>query len=238
MKVIVDFCGEHWPVADGQTITIGREGDIVVDDNPYLHRRFLEVSLVGQLVMISNVGSVLTATVSDSSNSVHAWLASGAQLPLVFERTHVRFTAGSTTYEVDVLIEDGPFTQLDARVSSENFALTATLGQLTFTADQMLVIVALAEPLLRQQCRGTAAMPTTAQAAARLGWSTRRFNKKLDNVCAKLERAGVRGLHGAPGELATSRRARLVEYAVSTGIVSPSSVALLEHAAEMAATDE
>ncbi|MGJ3403836.1 hypothetical protein [Glutamicibacter sp. Je.9.36] len=52
-------------------------------------------------------------------------------------------------------------------------------------------------------------------AAARLGWGITKFNLKLDNVCDKLDKAGVAGLRGGPGKLATNRRARLVEHAVS-----------------------
>ena len=43
---------------------------------------------------------------------------------------------------------------------------------------------------------------------------------KLDNVCEKLTRAGVRGLKGGVDRLATNRRARLVEYAVAVGLVT------------------
>ena len=34
----VEFCGERIAVRDGTVFTIGRDADLVVDDNPYLHR--------------------------------------------------------------------------------------------------------------------------------------------------------------------------------------------------------
>ena len=37
---------------------------------------------------------------------------------------------------------------------------------------------------------------TNREVAARLGWSLTKFNRKLDNVCQKLKKAGVQGLHG------------------------------------------
>ena len=37
--------------------------------------------------------------------------------------------------------------------------------------------------------------PSSADAAARLGWTVTKFNRKLDNVCQKLADAGIRGLH-------------------------------------------
>ena len=74
----------------------------------------------------------------------------------------------------------------------------------------------------------SAALPTSSEAARRLGWTLTRFNRKLDHVCEKLERQGVRGLHGAPGRLASNRRARLVEYALASRIVTRDDLSLIE----------
>ena len=57
-------------------------------------------------------------------------------------------------------------------------------------------------------------------AAQRLGWTITKFNRKLDNVCEKLAKLGVRGLHGDASRLATSRKARLVEHALATQLVT------------------
>ena len=90
----------------------------------------------------------------------------------------------------------------------------------TFTDSQLLAILALAEPLLRRAGTGAWQVPTAVQAARRLGWTQTRFNRKLDNVCDKLDRVGVRGLKGGPGRQALGRRAALAEYAVNTRIVT------------------
>ena len=37
----IDFCGEWHEPSDEDIFSIGREGDLEVDDNPYLHRQFL-----------------------------------------------------------------------------------------------------------------------------------------------------------------------------------------------------
>ena len=63
-------------------------------------------------------------------------------------------------------------------------------------------------------------LPRNEAAAARLGWGLTRFNRKLDNVCEKLERAGVSGLRGSTGAGAANRRVRLVEYAIDTLLIS------------------
>ena len=71
-------------------------------------------------------------------------------------------------------------------------------------------------------------IPTGAQAAARLGWNVTRFNRKLDNVCDKFDRLGVRGLRGGVRSYATNRRIRLVEYAIAARIVTRADLPLLE----------
>ena len=70
------------------------------------------------------------------------------------------------------------------------------------------------------------------------GWALTRFNRKLDNVCQKLADAGTRGLHGGPGKLASNRRARLVEYAVSSQLVTRSDLSLLDDPALRGADDQ
>ncbi len=71
-------------------------------------------------------------------------------------------------------------------------------------------------------------MPSNQDVARRLGWTLTRVNRKLDNVCQKLAAQGIRGLHGAPGQLASNRRARLVEYAIAVRMVTRDDLALLD----------
>ena len=98
------------------------------------------------------------------------------------------------------------------------------------TPDQLRLILALAEPVLRGEGRASTTMPSNHEAATRLGWTMTRFNRKLDNVCQKLARNGVQGLHGGPDRLASNRRARLVEYALAVRLVTPADLVLLDQA--------
>lgn len=225
MTLKVDFCGEHHEVPDDGWLTIGREGDIVIDDNLYLHRRFLQVGRSEGLWWILNIGDQLAATVADADGRVQAWLAPQARLPVVFSHTVVRFTAGPTTYELDLHLEDAVFSE---PVSMPETSGETTVGPMPFTYDQRLLVVALAEPVLRQHSKGSSSVPSSAEAATRLGWTTTKFNRKLDNVCQKLAKIGVQGLHGAPGELASNRRARLVEYAIAVRLVTADDLVMLE----------
>lgn len=210
--------------ADGW-LTIGREGDLVLDDNPYLHRSFLQLGRSDGLWWIVNVGDLLSATVADADGRVQAWLAPGARLPVVFERTSVRFTAGPSAYHLELQQSGAVFSSPPVATDSTG---DTTVGMVPFTPSQRLLILALAEPVLRQHGRSSAAVPTSAEAARRLGWGQTRFNRKLDNVCQKLAKIGVQGVHGAPGELASNRRARLVEFAVAVRLVTADDLELLD----------
>src|SRR5699024_7496932 len=95
-----------------------------------------------------------------------------------------------------------------------------TVGRVSLTPDQKLLIVSLCEDFLRRAGAGQGQIPSSAAAAERLGWKVTKFNRKLDNVCQKLADAGIRGLHGGPGKLASNRKSRLVEHALSTRMVT------------------
>lgn len=221
----LEFCGEWTTIEPGKPFGIGRESDLVIDDNPYLHRTFLTLNAAHDLWWLHNVGQLLSATVSDSSGSVQAWLAPGARLPIVFQTMHVLFSAGSTTYDFTIHAEADVYTtSLTAGASDAG----TTIMPVSLTPSQRLLILALAERVLAQPTAGRATVPSSAEAAARLGWSMTTFNRKLDNVCEKLDKIGVHGLRGGRGRLATNRRARLVEYAVATRLVSIDDLPLLD----------
>lgn len=213
----VEYGEEQHLVEPGREFSIGRESDLSVDDNPYLHRRFLRIRAEAGLWWLENVGALLTATVTDASGQVQARLAPGARLPLVFERVHVVFGAGSTSYELTVHTAGGFY---GPAVTSVQRGGDETIGHVPLTTSQRQLIVALAEPLLRQSAAGHGEIPGSGDAAARLGWTLTAFNRKLDNVCDKLDRIGVTGLRGGRDNLATNRRLRLVEYAIATRLVT------------------
>jgi hypothetical protein len=235
MTLTVEFCGERFPIEEGASFTIGRDADLVIDENPFLHRRFLRIAHEKSMWWISNIGGQLSATLSDRNGTVQAWLAPGAALPVVFEQSSVWFTAGATTYEFEMELGDAPFS---AATPDNPSGGTTTYGRTSLTPEQRLLLIALAEPMLRRRVRGAVNAPTSAQAAERLGWTLTKFNRKLDNVCQKLERIGVRGLHGGPDRLASDRKARLVEYVLATRIVDTEDLTLLESSEESDPTED
>lgn len=224
--IIVDFCGIQTRVTQGP-FTIGRSGDLALDsDNRHLHRTFLQIDRQEGVWMLTNVGSYMSARVTDSEGRVDALLAPGARLPLV-EPTVVSFTAGPTNYELILDVpawHQAPTRQATNPDSNDD----RTVGRISMTPDQFLLILALAEPSLVGAGRVGSVIPSSAEAAARLGWTLTKFNRKLDNVCSKLSRTGVSGLHGEPGNLASQRRTRLVEHAVTARLVTADDLILLE----------
>jgi hypothetical protein len=241
-KVTVVFCGEEYSVSPETGLTIGRTGDVEVDDNPYLHRTFLVVSFENGFWWLGNTGSTLTATVADEQGLFQAWLNPGAKIPLAMKKLIVWFTAGPTTYDFEIHVASPAFKSVTAEPAADasdgEEVGAATVGRVSLTPDQKLLIVALCEPFLRRREAGTSQIPSSAAAAQRLGWTITRFNRKLDNVCQKLADAGTRGLHGGVGKLATNRKSRLVEHALSTKLVTEDDLALLDDpAASGDATD-
>lgn len=227
MNAVVYYCGELYEVAEGGSTILGREGEVIIDDNPFLHRQFLRVASRDGLWWLDNVGGQLSATVADGARRFQAWLAPGASIPLIFDVTTVWFTAGPTTYEFDVRLGQPVFSVVDPPTVDPDSGST-TVGQVSLTPDQLLLIVSLSEPVLRRGDRGAASVPASNVAAQRLGWNLTKFNRKLDYVCEKLSAVGIRGLHGGPDRLASSRKARLVEYAVASRLVTSEHLSLLE----------
>ncbi|MDR2320828.1 MAG: hypothetical protein LBE60_04160 [Microbacterium sp.] len=224
-RVTVEFAGEYFPIEPGGRFLVGREGDLAIDDNLFLHRHFLEIAEIGGLWWLANIGSRLQATVTDASGGVQAWLAPGARLPLVFAVTSVIFSAGPTTYEFTVHSTQPTFrgTHRDDEVTGES-----TIGDVPLTLSQKQLLLALAEPLLRRDGTGMSAIPSSTEAAARLGWAVTRFNRKLDNVCEKFDRIGVPGMRGGARGSAVNRRARLVEHVIASRLVDRADLVLLD----------
>lgn len=224
----IEFAGETYAPRREEAFTVGRDADLVVDDNPYLHRLLLRFEFDSGLWWLANIGQSISLTLSTRDGAYQAVVGPGTRVPIVFPRLIVLFSAGPYTYELDVAQRDAAFL---AHASPGSVARgdgedTITAGELT--PSQLLLVLALCEPLLRDGIVGGTAIPTSADAAARLGWPVTTFNRKLDAVCDKLDRAGVPGLRGGVGKLATQRKARLVEHAIVSRLVTPDDLALLD----------
>ncbi len=222
--LVVEFVGEVYELQPGQTLEFGRGAELDIDDNRYLHRKLGRFEHQAGFWFLVNIGRSLHISILDNETHSQATVAPGRELALTFESATVRFRAGRSTYELTV--RGGSPISRQPDNSDETFD-TITMSNIPLTPDQRLLIISLAEPTLRDPAGGLK-IPPSRQAAARLGWPVTKFNRKLDNVCDKLTKAGIGGLHGSPGDLATNRRKILVELSIQGGLVTPDDLKLID----------
>lgn len=229
----IEFAGEWFSPDPSAPFTVGREADLVIDENPYLHRRLATISHDAGVWWLANTGTATALSLSAGNGVYQAWVGPGIRVPIVFGRLVVVFTAGAFTYEIVIHVAEPTWREV-ASAGSATVDGETTMGRAELTESQRLLVLALAEPLLRESVGGAASIPSSARAAERLGWPLTTFNRKLDAICEKLDRSGVPGLRGGPGNLATHRKVRLVEHAVLSRLVTAEDLPLLQAVAASA----
>lgn len=233
-RLYLDFCGEEHTLEPGDQLSFGRCGDLVIDDNPYLHRVVGVFSDRGGTWWLHHVGSRTAMTLRDLNAPSVASLAQGGGAGIHFGEFAVAFGAGPTNYEllgalerhewdVDLLGPDG----LDGMRTLE-------WAQVDLNDDQRLLLLALCEHELLDPMSVDRQVPTNRAVAARLGWTLPKVNRKLDHLAEKLARAGVDGVHGAAGDNAANRRRNVVDHSVRSGLVHAGELVLLDRAAPRA----
>jgi hypothetical protein len=226
-RLIVGFCGEEWVLEPGDELGFGRAADLVVDDNPYLHRRVGRFAHRGGAWWLDNVGRTVAVTVLDRAGSSSATVGPGSSCALVHAAFVLAFAAGPADYEIEGTLED---LERHHDLGGEGAAVavggpgavppTLDWGRVPLNEDQRDLLLALCTHRLRRPADRFAPLPTNRACAQQLGWSLAKFNRKLDHLCEKLARAGVRGVHGDLGLLAADRRRVLVDHAVQVGLVT------------------
>ena len=221
--LVVSFVGDEHRLAEGRQLTFGRAADLVLDDdNLYLHR------VVGRFVWwdgywwVENLGEALELQLLGEDGSL-VRLPPGAQAPLTQPRASVRFSAGGLPYEVEATLPSSPAHAPPPAAPPAGLA-TTRYGEVTLTGDEKALVLALARPYLLDPSAGPERLPANDEVAAALGWSRTKLNRKLDYLCERLTRAGVRGVQGGRGQLANNRRWVLVQHALVTRLVSPEDI--------------
>ena len=218
----IDFVGERFELRSGEALTFGRRADLHIDDNPYLHR------VVGRFVKrqglwwLQNHGSRIALDLRDADSPARYTVLPGQQVAVVAQRFLVGFTAGPAAYELEGERSGGALQADDEAMPSGT--ATVDFGVVPLSAEQHLLLLALSE---RRLTSGAREIATNQSVADRLGWTITKFNRKLDHLCAKLAREGVRGLRGGPDGSALDRRMALVDHAVDVGLVTSEDLGLL-----------
>ena len=227
-KLLINFLEKAPPVYPGAALVFGRSADIVIDDNRYLHRHLGKFVYYDDIWWLQNLGSAITITVVSEDTDSSVSVGPGDQIPLSFARANVRFKAGAASYELHVFVE-GAATGAEVDIGEiADPVETVSFGDVPLTEDQKLLLVALCEPRLLDP-RAAEALPTNRELADRLGWSAKKFTRKLDNVCDKLRRAGVPHLHGGGAGSAYDRRRALIAHVLANQLVDRDDLALLDH---------
>jgi hypothetical protein len=223
LRLHVEYCGEVTSLETSDELTFGRAGDVRIDDNPHLHRVLGRLWARGDQWWLTNEGRAISMQIADADSRSNVVLAPGAEIALSFPNSIVRFRAGLTDYELALRVPDREDEEeLDDdgdALWDDEFTDTIALGDVPLTDEQRLLLLALAEPTLRDP-HTKEELPANRAVARRLGWSITKFNRKLDNLCNRFAKLGVGGLRGSIDQLATDRRKRLVEHAVESGLVS------------------
>ncbi|MBU6217217.1 MAG: hypothetical protein KGR17_11485 [Acidobacteria bacterium] len=222
MTLFLDLDGEERSVAEGASITFGRDAELVVDaDNRYLHRVLGCFVSHGEIWFLQNLGRFIPLRVDDAGSASFVQIEPGDQAPVGFEEFVVRFRAGTVDYRITGAMSEPTPLELGLVPASD----TAEFGLASLNAEQRLLVLALGEGRLRGQPDWVVRMPANREVAARLGWTITKFNRKLDHLCRRLAESGVEGAFGDAGDLATNRRQVLVEHAVARRLVTAADLA-------------
>jgi hypothetical protein len=222
LRLRVEYCGEVRAVETSDELTFGRAGDLRIDDNRHLHRVLGRLWARGEQWWLTNEGSSISIQIADADSRSNVVLAPGSEIALSFPNTIVRFRAGITDYEVTLSVPDREDEEEDEEgddLWDDEFTDTIALGDLVLTDEQRMLLLALAEPALRDP-HVKQDLPANRAVARRLGWSITKFNRKLDNLCNRFAKLGVGGLRGSIDQLATDRRRRLVDHAIESGLIT------------------
>ena len=219
-RLYVGHLGEELVVERGSELTFGRAADLVVDVNPYLHRVLGRFHHDGRRWWLDNVGRVAAITVMSSEDLSSATVGPGSSVPLLHAGYGVAFTAGPAAYELEVILEDAERrADLGSACETDGPLMTLEWGRVELNEDQVDLLAVLCEPRRARPSDQWAPIPSNRSCAAELGWTLAKFNRKLDHLCERLQRAGVRGVHGDLGLSAVDRRRVLVDHAVRSGLL-------------------
>ena len=218
-RLFIEFCGEERVVAPPDVLSFGRAADLAIDDNPYLHRVVGRIAHDGRRWWLHNLGRTVAVTVLDRRGSSSSTVGPGSAAALVHGEFVLAFSAGPATYELNGTLEDVERLDDLAGPAPAGPGATEEWGRVDLNEDQAALLRVLCAPRLLMPADRWAPVPSNRECALRLGWTLAKFNRKLDHLCEKLHRAGVRGVHGDLGLLAADRRRVLVDHAVQVGLV-------------------
>lgn len=218
----ITYVGQRHQVPVDSDFVFGRSGDLVIDaDNRLLHRQLGRLVYANGIWRLHNCGQSIPLIITDDSSPSYARLAPGSGMPLPYTRATVTFSAGSASYRLCIEQPAGaaslPIDNTASLLSRED-EQTVSLQRCRFNEEQLAVLKLLAEPRLKGPITA-ADLPSNKELAQSLGWTLPKLVRKLDHLCAKLDRAGINGLVPSPDRTAQERRVILANAVVENGLL-------------------
>lgn len=216
VRVFVRFAAKTWMLADGESVSVGREPDCDIRigflapdrDDRGVSRRAATIVVAGGMVWVRN---------DSSSQPVYLHLSRGEEI--VLARRFETFSTREARFEVAL---EGRLCvyQLDVERDAEDAApldeddeLGPTTADLPLTDADRRLLVAICRPLLTKS--GRRRKPASyKEAAESLSCSPHHLRNRIDELRGRLVGVGVRRLVGPDAKDA------LAHYAVRTGAIT------------------
>ncbi len=221
-ELIIRFLDAERVLLPGDQLTIGRMADLTIDaNNRSLHRELIRVWSESSQWWLSNLGSSITIVATDLDGASFARIVPGGQMPVPFTKTVITFSAGRANYRLTFRQSSAPGHVGRTKAVAWREAhidRTLTSSTIVFNDDQRELLTLLAS-LRSGGPLSVNDLPSNRQLARELGWTLSKLNRKLDNLCLKLQRAGFSGLVGDTADTARDRRVRLAEIALEQRLI-------------------
>lgn len=203
-RLTVRFVGEEYRPT--RELMFGRDAELALDDNSYLHRQAGRFRLRDNTWWLENVGKRLRLTMVSADGSVIDLNPSGSS-PLLGTSGEVSLTAGPTRYEIEYQLERA---QLDWEVTTPVVAVgtdTITFGPI-LTPRELDFVVVLAQGRLTGRL---GPLPSHEEIADIWGVSPKTVDNTLQRLRTKLRNNNVHFVQSTE---------TMVEYLVTQGMVT------------------
>ena len=176
--IVDDLSGTRVVLAPGEDLTVGRMGRVVVgEDDAHMHRVLLVFWSADGVWWMGNEGTRLTVSVETrGERSIsQSRLGPGASLPLPPGESAVVFATATSAYEIRVAVTGRGVHPPEPVVVGGR----PTVGTFSPNLDQVALLTALVEPLLRLPAADVTEVPSVAQLEDRLGWTKKKVNTRI-----------------------------------------------------------
>lgn len=203
-ELTVRFVGEKYcPAAE---LTFGRQADLTLDENNFLHRRAGRFRLREGTWWLENVGGRLRLTMVSSDGSLLD-LQPGSSSPLLGLSGEISVTAGPTRYTMEYELQHIQMAITDSASFRVSGADTMTYGPI-LTPRELDFVVVMAQGRLTGRL---GPIPSHGEIAETWGVSAKTVDNTLQRLRTKLRNQNINSVTSSE---------TLIEYLVTQGLVS------------------